>query len=462
MKKFIFLLSLLCFSMLLSCTKQLPIGEPESDLKPVSTFVTEEMAIVEVEEFLKHFEAQTKSGKRTISNIYSSGGTSMTRSDSVSSNEEPFVYIVNFANNEGFAIVSGDNRMSPILAIVDKGNLEQGDIIEDPGVIAMLGNIDVDYRMTVGLPVINPNGTLDYPLGMTEDGTYVYPGSNNGGNTVIQDGFITIGDNRPPVITYEYTGWENYTTRGNLVGCEWGQSRSPYNLYTYTADGRKAPAGCVATAVSQIMYYWGKDFTMDGYDFDWDIMRLHKSKNEPYEEAYEMIGELFLKLGQPNNLNMDYQVDGSGAYSDDVPRTFVNCGYTNGGYNEDYNYDRLYNIISSRPAYISGKSKKIDHKFLGITVSTSYSGGHAWVVDQILTRTRKKYTYSDGVKISTTTQYEHLVHCNWGWDGSCNGYYYSSQFDTNEGPVTRAGETGSQRDYYYQYLLKMNVNIIAD
>lgn len=23
-----------------------------------------------------------------------------------------------------------------------------------------------------------------------------------------------------------------------------------------------------------------------------------------------------------------------------------------------------------------------------------------------------------------------LLHCNWGWDGDCNGYFYSGAFDT--------------------------------
>lgn len=65
----------------------------------------------------------------------------------------------------------------------------------------------------------------------------------------------------------------------------------------------------------------------------------------------------------------------------------------------------------------------------------------------------------------TATQYRHLVHCNFGWDSnnSSNGYYFSAQFDTNKGPVTRADETGSmsnsQADHYYQYKLNMNINI---
>ena len=48
-------------------------------------------------------------------------------------------------------------------------------------------------------------------------------------------------------------------------------------------------------------------------------------------------------------------------------------------------------------------------------------------------------------------------------EGLFRGYYFSAQFDTNKGPVTRADETGSmsnsQADHYYQYKLNMNINI---
>lgn len=315
MKKSNLLLVLLLYLAITSCARlDTPVVPEDSAIPPMtSTFVTEEMAISEVEEFLKNFDPGTKSGSRTIAEIYPSGSMPATRSESDSSGvemTEPFVYIVNFTNDEGFAIVSGDTRMSPILAITDHGNLEQGEVIDDPGTIAMLANIDVDYRMAVGLPVENPDGGLDYPIGITN-----------------------------------------------------------------------------------------------------------------------------------------------------------NCGYASGGNNESYNYDRLYNKISAGPAYISGCSKKTVKKFLGITVKTTYSGGHAWVIDQVLTQSRTKFTYTDGILTDTATQYRHLVHCNFGWDSnnSSNGYYFSAQFDTNKGPVTRADETGSmsnsQADHYYQYKLNMNINI---
>ena len=51
------------------------------------------------------------------------------------------------------------------------------------------------------------------------------------------------------------------TTRGGsnavepLLTTEWGQGE-PFNLLCPTLDGKKTPSGCVATAMSQILYYF--------------------------------------------------------------------------------------------------------------------------------------------------------------------------------------------------------------
>lgn len=461
MKKLVFLL-MLCI--LTSCSRDVILeSTPEQN---ESTFVTEEMAISAVKEFLSSCGGTyTKSGERTISDIYSTIDLDLTRADSnIDEVEEPFVYVVNFDGNNGYALVSGDTRMPLILAVVDTGNLPQGGIIENPGAIAMLGNIDVEYRMTIGLPVENPNGGLDYPIGVNSDGTFIYPA---GLDTVSNE---PVNPYEPLVITYEYTEWENYELKGNPIACEWEQNVEPYNSYTFTEDGSRAPAGCVAVAVAQIMYYWGKDCTIGGYSFDWDLMRRHKSIKENYPEAYDMIGMLFLKLGIPENLDIEYRLAGSGSNNSNVPRTFVNFGYSSGGEFENYDYGSLCEKISEGPVYISGYSHKTEKKFLGITVKTTYSGGHAWVIDQTMKKRRYKTTYINGEKNKTEMQYQNFVYCNFGWgcadesEKGYNGYYHSVDFNTNIGsgnPVeTRpSGETTRGEDYYYQYKLEMNTSI---
>lgn len=82
MKKSNLLLVLLLYLAITSCARlDTPVVPEDSAIPPMtSTFVTEEMAISEVEEFLKNFDPGTKSGSRTIAEIYPSGSMPATRS----------------------------------------------------------------------------------------------------------------------------------------------------------------------------------------------------------------------------------------------------------------------------------------------------------------------------------------------------------------------------------------------
>lgn len=78
-----------------------------------------------------------------------------------------------------------------------------------------------------------------------------------------------------------------------------------------------------------------------------------------------------------------------------------------------------------------------------------------------MTRGRNKYTYIEGYQQpGFERDYQTLVHCNFGWDGYQNGYYYSAQFDAHTGPVTRAKDTTTTGiSDYFQFDLKMNTGI---
>jgi hypothetical protein len=66
-----------------------------------------------------------------------------------------------------------------------------------------------------------------------------------------------------------------------------------------------------------------------------------------------------------------------------------------------------------QPVYMCGKN-------------TVNSKGHAWVVDgyRIQYDTHAYYAADDLRLLDRTrTPEKNYVHCNWGWDGYCNGYY---------------------------------------
>ena len=207
-----------------------------------------------------------------------------------------------------------------------------------------------------------------------------------------------------------------------LVQTRWDQG-SPYNYFCPQASGGpggRVYAGCVATAMSQVMKYWNHPLQGTGshtdYNsgfgaltanfgettYDWDNMPLQLTNNSPQEQI-EAVALLMYHCGIA--VDMHYAIDGSGAYSQDVPsRIYQYFGYTNQAVlrsRDSYSYDNWASMLKEShdmgwPVYYSGQSP---------------DGGHAFVCDG----------YDD----------DGLFHYNWGWSGSGDDYYDFDQIEYN-------------------------------
>lgn len=207
-----------------------------------------------------------------------------------------------------------------------------------------------------------------------------------------------------------------------LVQTKWDQG-SPYNYYCPEAaggPGGRVYAGCVATAMSQMMKYWNHplqgagshtDYN-SGYGplsanfgettYDWDNMPLQLNNNSPQEQI-EAVALLMYHCGIA--VDMHYAIDGSGAYSQDVPpRISQHFGYTNQAVlrsRDSYTYDNWAQMLKESfdmgwPLYYSGQGPE---------------GGHAFVCDG----------YDDNG----------FFHYNWGWSGSGDDYYDFDKIEYN-------------------------------
>ncbi len=110
------------------------------------------MAIAQVEEFVSQLDLETKGISKKISSIYSTGDSDYTKANE-NGYQSPFVYVVNFADDMGFALVSGDTRMPPILAMIDNGNLPEGTVIDAPCVTAQISIQTQEKDQSCNLPV---------------------------------------------------------------------------------------------------------------------------------------------------------------------------------------------------------------------------------------------------------------------------------------------------------------------
>ena len=91
---------------------------------------------------------KTKSGNvaaRTIANKYSVNLSAGTKAVST---EVP-IHIFNFENESGFAIMSGDKRIPPLLAYTFEGNMKEGEHIDDPGLALYISKLNAYCRNVI-------------------------------------------------------------------------------------------------------------------------------------------------------------------------------------------------------------------------------------------------------------------------------------------------------------------------
>lgn len=373
-----------------------------------------EQAIAEVENCLEAIDSGTRSsGRRRIGECYLAGArTGFTRAtDAPDASDTPSVYIVNFTDDEGYAIVATDLRApGTVLALTDSGHLGPDDRIEVPGAILFLEHTEQLLTSTIP-PVTSENTEIRY------------------------------GD------------WCYAMVGGPECEVEWHQQK-PFNMFAPEINGRKAPAGCLATALAQFM-------TIYNYPpkYNWEEMCKHSRRNEHkvYEPAYEMIGTLFKDISTPDNLDIQYSPSGSGGIITNVRRTLRNMGYSDTGVLENYDTEVVNKALTDRfPIIIAGFTNGTNEQttsILSIPIQPYASfSGHAWLIDSGINMTRQVTLY-DKIRnkvIFTRTETKRLVHCNFGWLwGSSNGYYYSGSFDTQKGPVKVDRLTQPLTDYSY-------------
>lgn len=429
MEKHIFwgLINLFLLTFFVSCGNDSCIESIAENKKASSNIVSLEEAKEELEQLLDDtYNSSATRGvgmsKKIIANAFTiNDNSSVTRS----SEETPIIHIFNFTNKEGFAIMAGNREMPSLLALADSGEISQTEAIDNPGFAIFLENMEEKYKENIS--------------------TY----SN--------------------ASTYKvYGNWKNLVYKPNgYCKVKWGQG-SPYNACCPLKNGEQTLTGCVATAVAQLMTIYKYPSSHNGYSYDWTAMTTNANGKYCTETGQYQIARLMIELGTSENLNMSYNTNangGSGAKSENIPRTFKNFGYSDGGKLIDYNTETIVSELKNKHCVlVSGFSHKKVKKFLGIKVKTSYSGGHQWLCHGLLKRERLVETYSsDGVLQGTSMEEEWYVLCNWGWNGYQDGYYLSKAFNTVQGPTypdTRSIDNiNESENYNYQYKIQAIVGI---
>jgi hypothetical protein len=297
--------------------------------------------------------------------------------------DAPF-YIFNIGNNQGFVVVSGDDRINPILGYSDEGYIDM-----DKAPLNMKNMLNEYAQQIALLDKIAPNDL---------------------------DKVLVASKNERTTSTHN--------SIAPLMTTKWDQADPYWNMcpQVQNEDGEYEPSytGCVATAMSQVMKYhnWPAQTTqvipsytytygtgnMGEYitqttealpvtTFDWDHMKdnYNGSEDEVYTNA---VAKLMLYVGHA--AHMTYALTASGTTDPYISKAFHEYLDYNAQlvYRSDYDQnaweDLIYQeLVAGRPMVYNGRAGS--------------GGGHSFVCDG--------FEYGD------------YYHINWGWGGLGNGYF---------------------------------------
>lgn len=306
------------------------------------------------------------------------------------------IMIIFSFSQPGFLVLSADDIASPILAYSNQNNLDMNN--PAPGVLYWL-NL---YKQQI--------------LDARREGITATEDIQNQWNLLILNGAKTT----------------TTTVVEPLITAKWNQDKyynqlSPMDMDSPNGYDNKVPVGCVALAMSMIIYYYrypavgqGTHTNYSGYgtftvNYGQQQYDFNAMQDQLTGYNYEVAKLIFHCA---TSVDMNYSPEGSGAYSHDVPYALKNYfKFSNNTTLLDRSSYSLSNWLSQIKTMLNG-SKPIFY------AGSSSEGGHAFVCDG--------YDSDD------------LCHFNFGWGGSGNGFF------------TVGNTTGSVGGYYSSQRMIIN------
>lgn len=316
-----------------------------------------------------------------------------------SAESDTLYYIVNYEDNNGFAIIPRSKTLPEVVVLTEKGNY-------------------------------NGEETDNEMFNILMDGAKIYAY-----NSVRRPDSITL----PPPPQPQYTDTMTFDTVAKIlpkVTAQWGQG-SPYNIFCITANNQLA--GCEAIAVGQIMSYYeyptSIQLTYPNHDIpiqvlDWDVINNVPNHSHWADECsnHFALARLIREIGE--QLNINYNDSLSIANDNNVREALSYFGYSCSNVKDFSIYDVGNSLRNDGLVHFSAKKSP---------ETDSY--GHAMIFDGFID-IRCRYRVWEGpwlwpsnepfpwVLIEDNITTYKYVHCNLGYDGLSNGWYADGVINT--------------------------------
>ena len=367
-------------------------------------------------------ETRTGSTRRLVRSVRSIGYDDLlpaTRSDERPADVEDLLYLVEFADGCGSAVLGADRRVESVFAVLDETVLSPADFAAAPtegeceteeelrGFIAtLIADEAVAQAITFPSPGDSTGFTRPHPIYITEG----------------PDQDILVIARQAPLLR---TKWHQHSPYNDMCGKQ-------YNRFGFLEQNL---AGCVPIAVAQIIYNNNKPYKLSiGNDsFDrWLLSGCEYGHTPSYNSRAE-VARFVYKCG--TYLGAKYEISengGTGATDQGAVKLFQHIGYSFVNL-QSSSQSTIKEMICNRrlPIYMGGYSSK-------------NGSGHAWVVDGINFYNIRYWLvkYAPPKDLNSSQRGDEIsrellsstpirkVHCNMGWGGPCDGYYSYNLFDT--------------------------------
>lgn len=312
------------------------------------------------------------------------------------------IFILQNKNGDGFVILSADDRVLPVLGYAEHGRID-------------VNNIPENFRFWLQ--------GYEHEIQLAID------------NHVAQT--ATVAAEWTALASAESLAPKSPTTVSPLLSTSWDQG-SPYNALCPGYSWNRAPVGCVATAMAQVMKYWAyppkgqgsHSYTSSYYNttvsanfanatYNWSSM-----PNSVYSSNTQ-VATISYHCGV--SVEMNYQPDGSGAqtlsyYDDD--HSAEHALYRTFGYDNALHGERKSSYTDAEWIQMLKTELDASRPIIYTGYDSDNSSGHCFVCDGY----------------NSSNQF----HFNWGWSGSYDGYYSLSSLTPGSG-----GWGSGNGDYSY-------------
>lgn len=317
---------------------------------------TETITLCEAVEALNNAMRNTTNTKSDLNRSYSMEDVIVVGRNSLSLDTkstsyvipDTLIYLVNFDDELGFAIMAGNRRLGEdVYCITESGSLSLDDCVEAFAFISEHSYSDCN---------------------ITDEETVLELGPKIVPSIILSSMMLDLMNGKNEDVPKTKVFINSY---GPYIHTKWSQESGIWNKYT----PNHYPAGCVAIATAQIMQYNRKPANpvFDGKQCNWNDMDYVCNYMYTYcvddfygtSEQQDQVGHFVYEIGKKHNCYIRYGEDGSGGWADGAKRTLKNYGYSNVkkilGFGKTNQKKADAQLKSGLPVYLDGSGNGSGH-----------------------------------------------------------------------------------------------------